>query len=200
MINPNSNLNIFGMNECYAVPNKCIVAADDPATHEAIVNFVTFLNNTQTVFNMPDDVTDEMNRRASEVGRNALIYGFSEGYEAGILESAPADGKTATKPCSVDILGISLGEEGLLIIPREVRTQCEPLVNATNALTNALNGLPISTVDKNTIAMLAANLMAQAEQEGVKNGVEAYTDFTHDMTPEKFAELEASVKGDSMPS
>ena len=40
----------------------------------------------------------------------------------------------------------------------------------------------------------------QAEQEGVKNGVEAYTDFTHDMTPEKFAELVKSVKGDSMPS
>ena len=103
-------------------------------------------------------------------------------------------------PCSVDILGISLGEEGLLIIPREVRMQCEPLVNAANALMNALNDLPVSTVDKNAIAMLAADLMAQAEQEGVKNGVDAYTDFTHDMTPEKFAELVKSVKDDSMPS
>lgn len=103
-------------------------------------------------------------------------------------------------PCSVDILDISLGEEGLLIIPREVRMQCEPLVNAANALMNALNDLPVSTVDKNAIAMLAADLMAQAEQEGVKNGVEAYTDFTHDMTPEKFAELVKSVKDDSMPS
>lgn len=200
MINPNSNLDIFGMSECYAQPNKCIVAADDPDTHEAIVNFVTLLNNAQTVFNMPDDVTDEMNRRASEVGRTALVYGFSEGYESGIRESISTDGKTKAKPCSVDILGISLGEEGLLIIPREVRMQCEPLVNAANALMNALNDLPVSTVDKNTIAMLAADLMAQAEQEGVKNGVDAYTDFTRDMTPEKFAELEASVKGDSMPS
>ena len=110
-------------------------------------------------------------------------------------EEAPS-----VKPCSVDILGISLGEEGLLIIPREVRMQCEPLVNAANALMNALNDLPVSTVDKNAIAMLAADLMAQAEQEGVKNGVEAYTDFTHDMTPEKFAELVKSVKDDSMPS
>lgn len=104
-------------------------------------------------------------------------------------EEAPS-----VKPCSVDILGISLGEEGLLIIPREVRMQCEPLVNAANALMNALNDLPVSTVDKNTIALLAADLMAQAEQEGVKNGVEAYTDFTHDMTPEKFTELVKSVK------
>ena len=96
--------------------------------------------------------------------------------------------------CSVDILGISLGEEGLLIIPREVRMQCEPLVNAANALMNALNDLPVSTVDKNAIAMLAADLMAQAEQEGVKNGVEAYTDFTHDMTLEKFAELVKSCQ------
>ena len=115
-------------------------------------------------------------------------------------QSDPTTPDGRVEPCSVDILGISLGEEGLLIIPREVRMQCEPLVNAANALTNALNDLPISTVDKNTIAMLAADLMAQAEQEGVKNGVEAYTDFTHDMTPEKFAELEASVKGASMPS
>ena len=118
--------------------------------------------------------------------------------------SAPTDevGQPAPNvaPCSVDILGISLGEEGLLIIPREVRMQCEPLVNAANALMNALNDLPVNTVDKNAIAMLAADLMAQAEQEGVKNGVEAYTDFTHDMTPEKFAELVKSVKGDSMPS
>lgn len=97
-------------------------------------------------------------------------------------------------PCSVDILGISLGEEGLLIIPRKVRMQCEPLVNAANALMNALNDLPVSTVDKNAIAMLAADLMAQAEQEGVKNGVEAYTDFTHDMTPEKFAKLVKSCQ------
>lgn len=104
-------------------------------------------------------------------------------------EEAPS-----VKPCSVDILGISLGEEGLLIIPREVRMQCEPLVNAANALMNALNDLPVSTVDKNAIAMLAADLMAQAEQEGVKNGVEAYTDFTHDMTPKKFAELVKSCQ------
>ena len=55
-------------------------------------------------------------------------------------------------------------------------------------------------MDKNTIALLAADLMAQAEQEGVKNGVEAYTNFTHDMTPEKFAELVKSVKDDSIPS
>ena len=97
-------------------------------------------------------------------------------------EEAPS-----VKPCSVDILGISLGEEGLLIIPREVRMQCEPLVNA-------VNDLPVSTVDKNAIAMLAADLMAQAEQEGVKNGVEAYTDFTHDKTLEKFAELVKSCQ------
>lgn len=108
--------------------------------------------------------------------------------------------KTQALYFHLGILGISLGEEGLLIIPREVRMQCEPLVNAANALMNALNDLPVSTVDKNTIALLAADLMAQAEQEGVKNGVEAYTDFTHDMTPEKFTELVKSVKDDSMPS
>lgn len=134
-----------------------------------------------------------------------IIPAMMDGFPIVKINCAPAcpddeEEAPSVAPCSVDILGISLGEEGLLIIPREVRMQCEPLVNAANALMNALNDLPVSTVDKNTIALLAANLMAQAEQEGVKNGVEAYTDFTHDMTPEKFAELEKSVKGDSMPS
>lgn len=134
-----------------------------------------------------------------------IVPDMMDGFPIVKINCAPArpddeEEAPSVAPCSVDILGISLGEEGLLIIPREVRMQCEPLVNAANALMNALNDLPVSTVDKNTIALLAANLMAQAEQEGVKNGVEAYTDFTHDMTPEKFAELEKSVKGDSMPS
>ena len=134
-----------------------------------------------------------------------IVPAMMDGFPIIKINCAPAcpddeEEAPSVVPCSVDILGISLGEEGLLIIPREVRMQCEPLVNAANALMNALNDLPVSTVDKNTIALLAANLMAQAEQEGVKNGVEAYTDFTHDMTPEKFAELEKSVKGDSMPS
>ena len=31
------------------------------------------------------------------------------------------------KTCSVDILGVSLGEEGYLIIPRQTRELCEPL-------------------------------------------------------------------------
>lgn len=126
-----------------------------------------------------------------DVRQGSSPYEFLDDDE----EEAPS-----VAPCSVDILGISLGEEGLLIIPREVRMQCEPLVNVANALMNALNDLPVSTVDKNTIALLAADLMAQAEQEGVKNGVEAYTDFTHDMTPGKFAKLVKSVKDAFMPS
>ena len=134
-----------------------------------------------------------------------IVPDMMDGFPIVKINCAPArpddeEEAPSVAPCSVDILGISLGEEGLLIIPREVRMQCEPLVNAANALMNALNDLPVSTVDKNAIAMLAADLMAQEEQDGVRNGVEAYTDFTHDMTPEKFAELEKSVKGDSMPS
>ena len=134
-----------------------------------------------------------------------IVPDMMDGFPIVKINCAPArpddeEEAPSVAPCSVDILGISLGEEGLLIIPREVRMQCEPLVNAANALMNALNDLPVSTVDKNAIAMLAADLVAQAEQEGVRNGVEAYTDFTHDMTSEKFAELEKSVKGDSMPS
>lgn len=134
-----------------------------------------------------------------------IVPDMMDGFPIVKINCAPArpddeEEAPSVAPCSVDILGISLGEEGLLIIPREVRMQCESLVNAANALMNALNDLPVSTVDKNAIAMLAADLMAQAEQEGVRNGVEAYTDFTHDMTPGKFAELVKSVKDTFMPS
>ena len=37
---------------------------------------------------------------------------------------------TDNKTCSVDILSVSLGEEGYLIIPRQTRELCEPLVKA----------------------------------------------------------------------
>lgn len=42
------------------------------------------------------------------------------------------------KTCSVDILSVSLGEEGYLIIPRQTRELCEPLVKAADALEKAL--------------------------------------------------------------
>lgn len=41
---------------------------------------------------------------------------------------------TDNKTCSVDILSVSLGEEGYLIIPRQTRELCEPLVKAADAL------------------------------------------------------------------
>lgn len=55
------------------------------------------------------------------------------------------------KTCSVDILGVSLGEEGYLIIPRQTRELCEPLVKAADALEKALDDLPVDVADKNRI-------------------------------------------------
>ena len=49
---------------------------------------------------------------------------------------------TDNKTCSVDILSVSLGEEGYLIIPRQTRELCEPLVKAADALEKALDDLP----------------------------------------------------------
>ena len=65
------------------------------------------------------------------------------------------------KTCSVDILSVSLGEEGYLIIPRQTRELCEPLVKAADALEKALDDLPVDVADKNRIAGLSAELMAQ---------------------------------------
>lgn len=59
---------------------------------------------------------------------------------------------TDNKTCSVDILSVSLGEEGYLIIPRQTRELCEPLVKAADALERALEDLPVDKADKNRIA------------------------------------------------
>ena len=82
------------------------------------------------------------------------------------------------KTCSVDILSVSLGEEGYLIIPRQTRELCEPLVKAADALEKALD-----EADKNRIAGLSAELMAQAEQYAVVLGIQAYRDFNRTSTP-----------------
>ncbi len=195
-------------------PGRCIETRDDPnkrnlrecrALQEAVEGKALVIGGGITPVKQNAPMHDGVSLwLAEDPTENAeikldIVPDMMDGFPIVKINCAPArpddeEEAPSVAPCSVDILGISLGEEGLLIIPREVRMQCEPLVNAANALMNALNDLPVSTVDKNTIALLAADLMAQAEQEGVKNGVEAYTNFTHDMTPEKFAELVKSVK------
>ena len=94
------------------------------------------------------------------------------------------------KTCSVDILSVSLGEEGNLIIPRQTRELCEPLVKAADALERELEDLPVDKADKNRIARLSAELMAQAEQYAVELGIQAYLEFTRTLTPEMSVELE----------
>lgn len=94
------------------------------------------------------------------------------------------------KTCRVDILGVSLGEEGYLIIPRQTRELCEPLVKAADALEKALDDLPVDVTDKNRIAGLSAELMAQAEQYAVELGIQAYLEFTRTLTPEMRVGLE----------
>lgn len=97
---------------------------------------------------------------------------------------------TDNKTCSVDILSVSLGDEGYLIIPRQTRELCEPLVKAADALERALEDLPVDEADKNRIARLSAELMAQAEQYAVELGVQAYLEFARLLTPEMSIELE----------
>ena len=97
---------------------------------------------------------------------------------------------TDNKTCIVDILSVSLGDEGYLIIPRQTRELCEPLVKAADALERALEDLPVDEADKNRIARLSAELMAQAEQYAVELGVQAYLEFARSLTPEMRIELE----------
>ena len=97
---------------------------------------------------------------------------------------------TDNKTCSVDILNVSLGEEGYLIIPRQTRELCEPLVKAADALERVLENLPVDEADKNRIARLSAELMAQAEQYAVELGIQAYLEFTRTLIPEMRVGLE----------
>ena len=97
---------------------------------------------------------------------------------------------TDNKTCSVDILSVSLGEDGYLIIPRQTRELCEPLVKAADALERALEDLPVDVADKNRIARMSAELMAQAEQYAVELGIQAYLEFARALTPEMSIELE----------
>ena len=97
---------------------------------------------------------------------------------------------TDNKTCSVDILSVSLGEEGYLIIPRQTRELCKPLVKAADALERALEDLPVDVADKNRIARMSAELMAQAEQYAVELGIQAYLEFARALTPEMSIELE----------
>lgn len=100
---------------------------------------------------------------------------------------------TDNKTCSVDILSVSLGEERYLIITRQMRELCEPLVKAADALERALEDLPVDKADKNRIARLSAELMAQAEQYAVELGIQAYLEFTRTLTPEMSVELEGHM-------
>ena len=97
---------------------------------------------------------------------------------------------TDNKTCSMDILSVSLGEEGYLIIPRQMRELCEPLVKAADALERALEDLSVDEADKNRIARLSAELVAQAEQYAVELGIQAYLEFTRTLPPEMRVGLE----------
>lgn len=77
-----------------------------------------------------------------------------------------------------------------MIIPRQTRELCEPLVKAADALERALENLPVDEADKNRIARLSAELMAQAEQYAVELGIQAYVEFTRTLTPEMRVGLE----------
>ena len=97
---------------------------------------------------------------------------------------------TDNNTLSMYILSVSLGEEGYLIIPRQTHELCEPLVKAADALEKALEDLPVDEADKNRIARLSAELIAQAEQYAVELGIQAYLEFTRTLTPEMSVELE----------
>ena len=77
-----------------------------------------------------------------------------------------------------------------MIIPRQTRELCEPLVKAADALERALENLPVDEADKNRIARLSAELMAQAEQYAVELGIQAYLEFTRTLTLEMRVGLE----------
>lgn len=128
-------------------------------------------------YNHEDAVTIRMNGRKNDA---SALWALRDVLEGKSLVYDMTDNKT----CSVDSLSVSLGEEGYLIIPRQTRELCETLVKAADALERALEDLPVDEADKNRIARLSAELMAQAEQYAVELGIQAYLKFTRTLTSE----------------
>ena len=65
-----------------------------------------------------------------------------------------------------------------------------PAIIRQEMLERALENLPVDEADKNRIARLSAELMAQAEQYAVELGIQAYLEFTRTLTPEMRVGLE----------
>lgn len=87
-------------------------------------------------YNHEDAVTIRTNGRKNDA---SALWALRDVLEGKSLVYDMTDNKT----CSVDVLSVSLGEEGYLIIPRQTRELCEPLVKAADALERALEDLPV---------------------------------------------------------
>lgn len=168
--------------ELYLNLNDLINLRESAEFKEASDAFERYLENYAVATRMPQSVLTDICHLAAQATRKAMEYCFTKGLEFGghVMKSALEEKQPGIEMLDIaDILDVSLGDEGDLIIPREM---CEPLVKAADALKKALDDIPIDTVDKSKIARLAANLMAQAEQYAVELGIQAYLEFTSTVT------------------
>ena len=171
--------------ELYLNLNDLINLRESAEFKEASDAFERYLENYAVSTQMPQSVLTDICHLAARATRKAMEHCFTKGLEFGghVMKSALEEKQTGVEKTDIaDILDISLGDEGYLIIPRETREMCEPLVKAADALKKALDDLPIDTVDKSKIAQLSANLMAQAEQYAVELRIQAYLEFTSTVT------------------
>ena len=179
--------------ELYLNLNDLIDLRESAEFKEASDAFEYYLENYAVATRMQQSVLTDICHLAARATRKAMEYCFTKGFEIGsnVMKSAQEEKATeAEKPDIADILDVSLGDEGYLSIPRETRELCAPLVKAADALERALGDLPVDEADKNRIARLSAELMAQAEQYAVELGIQAYLEFTRTLSPEMNAELE----------
>ena len=149
--------------ELYLNLNDLINLRESAEFKEASDAFEYYLENYAVETRMPQSVLTDICHLAARATRKAMEYCFTKGFEIGgnVTKSALEEKATgAKKPDIADILSVSLGDEGYLIIPRETRELCEPLVKAADALERALGDLPVDEAGKNRIARLSAELMA----------------------------------------
>lgn len=76
------------------------------------------------------------------------------------------------KTCRVDILSVSLGDEGYLIIPRETRELCAVMLSAT-VLTEMLSlriiSLSLNAAQKQNASLLPSTLLILTSPQEMEN-------------------------------
>ena len=179
MIKNNVKENLFDDEEnIYVGLSDLVNLRESAELREAANAFESYLVNYAQVAHMPQSVLSDICRLSVEAAHRGMEFCFMKGFELGcrVMRSA-LEGELEADDCAET--DENCGLEG-----------CAAMGEDCLADDLALDDLPVDVTDKNRIAGLSAELMAQAEQYAVELGIQAYLEFTRTLTPEMRVGLE----------